>query len=136
MNGGRSQGLRYLLVGGANTVFGFGTFAALQLTLGDTLGYLTVLVIAWIVNVLEAFFAYRLLVFRVHGQVLRDLARFTSVYAGAFAFNLIALPVGVDGLGLPVLVAQGAVLVLTVVSSFFLHRNFSFKRATPTAGPR
>ena len=130
MNEQRRQGLLYLVVGGGNTAFGFGTFVMLQLTLGSALGYLTVLVLAWIVNVLEAFFAYRLIVFRVHGDLLRDLARFTSVYVGAFAFNLVALPIAVDGFGLPVLVAQGGVLLVTVATSFFLHRSYSFKRTT------
>jgi len=81
--------------------------------------------------VLEAFVAYRLIVFRVHGHLLRDLARFTSVYVGAFGFNLAALPLAVDVLGIRVLVAQAAVVLVTVASSFFLHRRFSFRRDLP-----
>lgn len=131
----RRQGLLYLVVGGWNTAFGFATFAALQLTLGDQLGYLVVLVVAWVVNVVEAFFAYRLVVFKVQGHLLRDFARFTSVYVGAFCFNLVALPLAVDGLGAPVLAAQAVVVVLTVVSSYVLHRRFSFARDEP-AGAR
>lgn len=127
----RRQGLLYLLVGGWNTVFGFGVFAALQLAFDDVLHYLVVLVASWVISVLEAFFAYRVVVFRVRGQLLRDLARFSSVYVGAFAFNLAALPLAVDLGGIPVLVAQAVVVVLTVVSSFFLHRSYSFKREEP-----
>lgn len=124
----REQGLRYLVVGAFNTAFGFGSFAAMQLAAGDHVGYMAILVVAWIVNVFEAYLAYRYLVFRVHGAFWRDLARFSLVYVGAFAFNLAALPVMVDVAGLPVIPAQGVVMVVTVVASFLAHRNFSFRR--------
>ncbi len=127
----RRQGLLYLAVGGWNTAFGFATFAGLQFALGDTVHYLAVLTLTWVISVLEAFVAYRLVVFRVRGHVMRDLTRFTSVYVGAFLFNLAALPLAVDVMGIQVLVAQAAVVVVTVISSFFLHRRFSFRRDMP-----
>ena len=124
----RRQGLLYLVVGGWNTAFTFGTFAALQFALGDVVHYLAVLAAAWVLGVLQAFVAYRLIVFRVHDHLLRDLARFSSVYAGAFLFNLAALPLAVDVVRIQLLLAQAAVVLLTVASSFFLHRRFSFRR--------
>lgn len=124
----RRQGLLYLAVGGWNTVFAFASFAALQFALGGEVHYVAVLTLSWIIGVLESFVAYRLIVFRVHGHVLRDLARFSSVYVGAFLFNLAALPLAVDVVGIQVLVAQAAVVLVTVASSFFLHRRFSFRR--------
>ncbi|MEJ7894472.1 MAG: GtrA family protein [Solirubrobacteraceae bacterium] len=127
----RRQGLLYLAVGGWNTVFAFAMFAGLRIALGDAVHYLAVLAIAWVIGVLESFVAYRLIVFRVHGHVLRDLARFSSVYVGAFLFNLAALPLAVDVIGIQVLVAQAAVVLVTVVSSFVLHRRFSFRREVP-----
>lgn len=124
----RRQGLLYLAVGGWNTVFAFASFAALQFALGGAVHYVAVLTLSWIIGVLESFVAYRLIVFRVHGHVLRDLVRFSSVYVGAFLFNLAALPLAVDVVGIQVLVAQAAVVLVTVASSFFLHRRFSFRR--------
>jgi len=124
----RRQGLLYLAVGGWNTVFAFAMFAGLRFALGDAVHYLAVLTVAWIIGVLESFVAYRLIVFRVRGHVLLDLARFSSVYVGAFLFNLAALPLAVDVAGIPVLIAQAAVVLVTVASSFFLHRRFSFGR--------
>jgi len=109
-------------------VFAFASFAALQFALGGEVHYVAVLTLSWIIGVLESFVAYRLIVFRVHGHVLRDLVRFSSVYVGAFLFNLAALPLAVDVVGMKVLVAQAAVVFVTVASSFFLHRRFSFRR--------
>jgi putative flippase GtrA len=126
----RERGIRYILVGIWNTVFGYAVFAVLQLTLGDDLNYLLILAAAQVVGTLNAFVGYRLLVFKVHGHVLRDLARFSTVYVGAFVVNLAALPLLVEVIGLPVLVAQALVVGGTVVASFFVHRGFSFRRPT------
>lgn len=125
----REQGLRFVAVGAWNTVFGYLSFAVLQLLIGDQVGYMVVLGLAWIVNILQNYLTYRYLVFKVEGHWFRDLARFSVVYAGAIAFNVVALPVGVDVLGLPVLVAQGLVTVIVVAASFVAHRGYSFRRA-------
>lgn len=122
------QGLGYLLVGAWNTLFGYGLFAGLQLWLGDRVHYLAILVVATVAAILNAFAGYRRFVFRVEGSVLRDLARFSVVYLGAFAVNLALLPLLVELAGLPVLVAQAMVVAGTVVASFFAHRHFSFRR--------
>jgi putative flippase GtrA len=131
---GREQGLRYLLVGGWNTVFGYGVFALLQITLGDSVGYIILLAIAQVLATLNAFVGYRLLVFKVRGDLLRDFGRFSMVYVGAFAVNLAALPLLVEVVGLPVLLAQAFVVAGTVLASFFAHRNFSFRRPSAEEG--
>lgn len=130
----RERGLRYVLVGIWNTIFGYGVFALLQLTLGDSVNYVILLAIAQVIGTLNAFVGYRLLVFKVEGSVLRDLARFSTVYIGAFAVNLAALPLLVEVVGLPVLVAQALVVGATVIVSFFVHRGFSFRRPTIAEG--
>jgi putative flippase GtrA len=130
----RRQGLRYLLVGAWNTVFGYGLFATLQLTLGHHIHYLVLLVVATVVSTLQAFVLYRTWVFEVEGPWLPDLGRFSLVYLGAFLANLVLLPVLVEAGGLPVLAAQALVVGGTVIASFLAHRNFSFRRP-PSAQP-
>ena len=125
---GREQGLRFLIVGAFNTAFGFLLFALMLHLAGDRVHYLVVLVVAMIIAVLVAFAAYRTFVFRVRGHVLRDLGRFSLVYAGVLAANVIALPLLVEVAGLPILVAQAIVVAGTVVVNFLLHRSVSFRR--------
>jgi putative flippase GtrA len=125
---GREQGLRFLLVGAFNTAFGFALFALMLHLAGDHVHYLVVLVFAMIIAVLVAFAAYRTYVFRVRGNVLRDLGRFSLVYVGVLAANAILLPLLVEVAGLPVLTAQAIVVVATVITNFVLHRSFSFRR--------
>jgi putative flippase GtrA len=126
--GGRQQGIRYLLVGGWNTLFAFLAFAALNAAFGDDVNYMFLLPAATVLAILNAYIGYRTFVFKVKGHWWRDLGRFSLVYAGAFVANLTILPFLVEIVGLPVLVAQGIVTGGTVIVSFFGHRSFSFSR--------
>ena len=126
----RQQGLRYLLVGLWNTVFGYGLFALLLATLGDRVHYLVLLVAATVIAILNAFAFYRAFVFRASGQVLLDLARFSAVYLVALVVNIAALALLVEMAGLPILIAQASVVAATAAASFFAHRSFSFRRVS------
>jgi putative flippase GtrA len=125
-----SEHVWFVIVGGYNTAFGFAAFAAFHFLFSD-LHYLGVLLLAHVVSVINAFFAYRLLVFKVRGNVLRDLMRFWTVYLGALAINAAALPVLVDVIGLHVLVSQALVVFVTALVSYVGHKRFSFKRDAP-----
>lgn len=125
------QRARFILVGVLNTGFGYGVFALLVLTAGGWLHYLLILLVAHVVGVLEAFVLHRRLTFRVHGRVLGDLVRFWSVYLVALAANMVLLPLLVEVGGVPVLLAQAVVLLLTALGSYVAHRSFSFRRRLP-----
>lgn len=122
------QKLRYLAVGAWNTLFGYGLFALLQLTLGHEISYMVLIVASTLVAILNAFLMYRTLVFKVRGHFFTDLWRFSLVYLVALAINLIVLPLLVAGAHVPVLMAQAFIVGGTVVASFLAHRDFSFRR--------
>ena len=126
--------VRYVLVGGWNTLFGWAVFVILQLTVGATIGYMAVLVIAQVVSIINAYLGYRWLVFRVQGSWWLDFFRFSTVYWIVFAVNLMALPLMVSVLGMNVIVAQTLFLVVTVIASYIAHNRFSFRRSEPPAG--
>jgi putative flippase GtrA len=131
----RDERVAFLLVGGFNTAFAFLLFAVLAATAGraldraglPVLGSLVPLAGSYAVAVLVAFALYRRLVFRVRGHVLRDLARFVSVYAVSITLNAVSLPLLV-ALGVPRLVAQALIVVVITVISYVGHRWFSFRR--------
>lgn len=115
-------------MGALNTAFAFVVFALLELTLGRVAGYVVILLVAHVIGVLEAFVLYRRMVFHVTGNVLVDLARFETVYLGALAVNIVALPLLVEVAGFPVIGAQGVIVVVSAVISFLGHKHFSFRR--------
>jgi putative flippase GtrA len=119
---------RFLGIGAINTGFAFLVFAVLQATVGHSVNYMIVLLIAHVLGVLEAFVLYRLMVFRVKGNVLLDLARFESVYVVALGVNAALLPVLVEFGHLPVILSQGVIVVFTSAVSYLGHKHFSFRR--------
>jgi putative flippase GtrA len=122
------------MAGGCNTTFGYGLFAALHFTIEHSVGYLVVLTISWFIGVLEAFVLYRYFVFRVRGNFLLDLSRFSLVYVGFFLVNLAVLPLLVEVAHMPVLLAQAAALLVTAACSYVAHHRFSFRRAPEPSG--
>lgn len=128
----KDQRIAFLIVGSINTALGFG-FYTVFLSLAH-ITYMLALVMAHVCAVLCAFVLYRQLVFRVRGQVLRDLFRFELVYLTSLGVNAVLLPFTVEVIGLGPLLAQFAVTAVTTVISFFGHRYFSFRRKpTPPA---
>ena len=127
------QVLRFAMVGAVNTVFGFGVFAGLQLTIGRRVHYLAILLISHIVSVLEAYVLQRWLVFQVSGRWWRDLARFWSVYLVALAINLVALPLLVEIAHVSVLPAQAIVMLGVAMGTFVAHRSFTFRDPRETS---
>lgn len=124
----RDRRVRFLAVGGVNTVAGYAVFALLVLTVGARVHYTVLTVVAYLLAVPLGFVLYRTFVWQVRGRVLRDLGRFYVVSVGALVANLLLLPPLVGWLGVPVLVAPVVPLVVTVLLSWFGHSRFSFRR--------
>ena len=129
----RDQRAAFLLVGALNTVIGIGWFAVFLVTVGQLWGrpwgYLAALACSHVLSVLCAFVLYRFVVFRVRGHVLADLWRFETVYLSALAVNVVLLPVLVEIVQLPVLLAQALIVVVTSVMSWVGHKHYTFRRA-------
>jgi len=129
--------VRFVIIGGFNTVFGYVLFAILQLTVGDVIGYLGSLYGSYVVAVVVAFFLHRGFTFRVRGtgNVFIDLLRFASVYVVSLVVNTIALPILVEIVGLDPLVAQALTVFVTTMISYFGHKFFSFRRTKEAIEP-
>jgi putative flippase GtrA len=128
-----NQRVAFLAVGAFNTLNGFLLFVAVQAFLGDSFaGYMTALALSHVVAVLCAFVLHRRFVFRVRDHLWLDLARFELVNLSALGLNAALLPLFVEKAGLPVLLAQCAAASISIVSTYFAHRFFSFRRPAAT----
>jgi putative flippase GtrA len=119
--------LLYLVVGGWNTVFGYGVWALMQYLLGDYLPYLVVLMLAWPIAVLNAYLGYRYVVFRSQASVLKEFPRFLLVYLVTLVANLALLPVALRAMPFNIYVVQALLTVLVVVCSYLGLKYFSFR---------
>jgi putative flippase GtrA len=127
---------RYILVGGFNTVFGYGLFALLN-WLFSGLGaynYMYAAILAYPIAISVAFLGYKWFVFRTRGNYLVEYIRCFAVYGSSALINLVGLPILV-----PILrrsmhkpepapyIAAAILTVVTVVFSFLGHKNISFR---------
>ena len=122
-----SRKFRFLLVGLANTVFGYLLFAGLLFAVGEE-SYVLTGVVSHLVATTLSFGLNRTYVFGSDGRVLLDYLRFQVTYTLILALNLALLIAFVEFLGWPVLVAQAVCLCFVAVSSYLGHKYFSFRR--------
>lgn len=123
--------IRYLAVGGFNTVFGYGLFALLNWALKDigAYAYMLASLLANLIAISVAFLGYKWFVFRTRGNYLAEWLRCVGVYSTTILITLIGLPILV-----PILRRHLAIMaVVTVIGSFFGHKHVSFRqrRAEP-----
>lgn len=122
----RHEKLRFVIVGGWNTVFGYATFAILYGFLHERVNYLAIAVMAHAIAVVNAFVCHRLLVFKRRGSWLSTFARFNFSQITVGAIGLVGLWVLVSICRMNPLTAQLLLTVFTVVLSYLAHRHFSF----------
>ena len=130
------QFVRYVLVGGFNTLFGYGLFAFLNWSFSGlgSFSYMYAAVLANLIAITVAFLGYKWFVFRTRGNYLMEWLRCVGVYGTTALIGLVGLPILVpilrSHLGHPERAPYiaGAIMTLfTVLFSFFGHRNISFR---------
>ncbi len=120
------QRVRFLIVGVANTVFGYLLFAGFLLVVGEG-SYVLAGVMSHLAATTLSFGLNRTYVFGSRNRVLAEYLRFQVTYTVVLALNLSLLIAFVEFLGWPVLVAQAICLCFVAVSSYLGHKYFSFR---------
>lgn len=139
------QVLRYVAVGGCNTVFGYGCYAAFVYLYGHFLPtrYLPFTVdlasvTATPIGVTFSFLTYKVLVFRTEGNWLKEWLRCLVVYGSATIPGLFVLPLLTRLLqstsrfhgSAAGYIAGAVVMILTAIYTYFAHKNYSFSRSS------
>ncbi len=118
--------VRFLLVGGFNTVFAYGVFAFLLQIL--KLPYLLALIVQYFITVNVSIFTMRYYVFESKGNLISEFTKGWSVYIGLFFLNSVGLSFLVEICHIPPVWAQGVYLVFSTVMTYILHKYFSFRK--------
>jgi len=122
-----SEKLRYLIIGGWNTLVGWGLFFALYALLGSRLNYLVIACMSHVVAVTNAFVCHRYLVFRSDAPWFLAYLRFNVTQLLGLLWGLAGLALLVQGAHLSPPMAQCIVLASGLVLTYLLHRRFSFR---------
>jgi putative flippase GtrA len=125
-----SRPVRFLIVGGWNTVFGVGFFTGFYLVAHGVIGYAAVLTISQVVAILQSHLTQRYLVWRSRGAYFRELARFSVLYIVTYFVNLGLLALGVDYFGFAVLPTQWTITALLIFPTYTFQRVWAFRVET------
>lgn len=124
---GNNQKLRYLVVGGWNTFFGYFMMILLFNLLHSKIHVVIIATISSIISITMSYLTYKKFVFKTSGNWLREWLRCFFVYSTASFFSIIMLWVLVDIVGLNIYIAQLSVMLIVVLASYISHKNFTFK---------
>lgn len=136
------QFIRYFLVGGFNTVFGYLVFALLTWSMRGlgAYSYMYAAVLSNVIAISVAFLGYKWFVFRTRGNYLVEYIRCIGVYGSSALIGLIGLPILVSILRrvlhrpeLAPYVAGAVLTVVTMVFGFVGHKNISFRQGKTAA---
>ncbi len=141
----RKQFLRYLLVGGFNTLFGLAVSELLVLLLSKPFphyGYIATPILSNLINVTVSYLGYKWFVFKTEGRYLPEWLRAMAVYSIPMLVNTAALPalktllqrMGHLGASAPY-VAVALLTGMTVIYSFIGNRKFTFRTAEKAQEP-
>lgn len=125
---GGKKPFKYLLVGGVNTAFGYAVSVGLYYFLNRWLHLVVISVLSNVINVSFSFLTYKLFVFRSTGVWWHEYLRSFMVYGGSALIGVLGLWALVDGFGMPFWIAQGSLIVISVLFSYFGHNRFTFRQ--------
>ena len=132
------QFARYLMVGAWNTVFGYSLYALFTALLMPRMrfGYIYASVASNLIAITVAYFCYKIFIFKTQGNYWVEWMRCILVYGSALLPGLVLLPLLVEGLHYGFHLGRSAPYIagalwtgMTVIYSFFGHKNFSFRVA-------
>jgi putative flippase GtrA len=131
------QFMRYAVVGAFNTLFGYAVFALLNWLMTGLwrYSYLLASILGSVFTISVAFLSYKRFVFRTRGNYLIEWIRCLGVYATSVLVGLGGLAILVPLLQhhlrrseLASYIAGAIITGVTVVFSFFGHKNISFRQ--------
>lgn len=122
-----NQKLRFLTVGGFNTVFGYAMFSLDYFLLGKHIGYVGSLITSHLIASWVAYVLFTRVVFTTGSRGVVAYLRFQSAYVIPLLLNAICLPLLVATLMVNVYLAQAVFASGWTIASFFVHKYFSFR---------
>ena len=121
--------LRFLIVGGVNTLVGLLVYPLLYLFLEPLgWGYIQVLLLAQVICITFSFISNKYFVFKKKGNIHKEYAKFFLFYGFYLVLNLLCLPLLVEKVGISPIISQTLFSIAIIVSSYFWHNFITFKK--------
>lgn len=120
--------ITYLMSGAATAVVYYCLLGLGLAVAGDSIPYLFLVVVCNFMTVVIVYPWYRLVVFRSSGESwIRGYLRFYLVCLSFLGASLAGLPLLVELVGIPVMVAQGLIIIASPPLTYAIHRTWTFR---------
>lgn len=124
--------IRFLVVGGWNTLFGIAVLWVLDRYIpydpGNLVQKQLLLVANWLISVTHNFVTFKFIVFRSRGPWLREYGRVYVTYVTTFLIQSVMTLLISEVFGLRVFWANLPTIVVVAVVSYLGHKHFTFRR--------
>jgi len=124
------KSFHFLFWGAVNTGFGYCASVGLYYLLTPYLSLLPIMLLVNVVCITFSFTTYRFFVFKSTGIWWKEYLRSYVVYGGSAIIGIIGMLLLVDQFKIPFWLAQGLLIIVSVLFSYFGHDRFTFKRST------
>ncbi|MCC5577029.1 GtrA family protein [Microtetraspora sp. AC03309] len=122
------QRITYLLAGAMTAGVYYALLCLGLLVAKNAVPYLFLVVVSHFITVVLVYPAYRLVVFKVSGVGwLSGYLRFYAVGLSFLGLSVIGLPILVEFAGIPIMVAQGLIILMSPPLSYAIHRAWTFR---------
>jgi putative flippase GtrA len=119
------QKIRYLLVGGFNTVAAYVIFSALFLS---TDRYIASVILQYIISINISILTMRYYVFQSKGSFAKEYMKAGGVYVYMLGFNILWLHFFIEVMQINALISQAFYIIVSTIATYILHKHYSFKK--------
>lgn len=123
---GLGEKIRFLLVGGANTLFSFLMYVGVLCLLGKD-KYQISLIISWSISTIFSFSTQKKLVWRTKSNWIKEYFKCLQSWFCGYILNAFVLEISVEFLNLHVFCGQFFSIAITTVVSYLLMKFYVFK---------
>lgn len=120
-----NQKIRFLLVGGFNTLFSLLLFSTGIKFSGFSYG--VVLTATYFISINLSIISMRWLVFCGKGNLLKEYTKAWGVYLSMLLLNYLSLWLMIEKFELNAIIAQLIYTIVSTVLIFYIHRNVTFR---------
>lgn len=128
----RRQFARWVIVGVVTNTVLYLAYLALTRSL---LAPKVAMTVVYVAGLLLGFLGNRSWSFEHAGRIDTALLRYVAVYALGYVINFAGLEIGVDMLGFPHELVQGAMIIVVATVMFLMQKLFVFSEPRETAEP-
>jgi len=121
-----NQKIRYLLIGGINTVFGYFVTVFFYYSLTNVLHTLAILGLAHIFAISFSFLTNKLFVFKTNRKWVSEYLRYFFVYGNTALIAILLTWILTDYTNIPFWLVQALILPFTVIVTYLSHKKYTF----------